>query len=146
MENTHPTAAEIKLMLHRCGLSQTEAAEFLGKEARTVRRWISGDFEIPPENWRSLSELCDRLDQAAREKMPEIEKKAAKDGEAVTVNLARTDEEAHRLGYPCAGAQLAVARRLVEWAPKGVRIVPAHRDLDQTQQEVIRLRNFLRNH
>lgn len=142
MSNTIPTSAEVKMMLHRCGFSQTEAAEILGKDARTVRRWVSGEFEIPSENWQSLTAFCDRLDQTAREKLEGIKKIAPGYG-PVTVQIARTDDEAHRHGYPCAGATLALARRIVEWAPEGVHIVPVHLDRDPVKQAVIDLRAFI---
>lgn len=110
-----------------------------------MRRWISGEYEIPSENWRSLSDLCDQMDKAARNKIEEIKKIAARINGPVTVHIAHTDEEAQQLGYPCAGAMLAVGMRVVDWVPEDVRIIPMHRDLDSTQQEVMRLRNFLRN-
>lgn len=36
-------ASTIKIL----GLSQVEAAAFLGVDGRTVRRWIAGDREVP---------------------------------------------------------------------------------------------------
>jgi hypothetical protein len=145
MNTTIPTSAEVKLMLYRCGLSQTDAANYLGKDARVVRRWISGEYEMPSENWRSLSDLCDQMDKAARNKIEEIKGIAARFPGPVRVNIARTDAEAQQLGYPCAGAMLAVVMRVMDWVPEDVRIIPMHRDLDSTQQEVMRLRNFIRN-
>lgn len=143
MKEAIPTSAEVKLMLHRCGLSQSDAAAFLGKEDRTVRRWISGEYEMPLQNWRALSELCDLQDKTARDWIERIKELAAESGSPVKVNIARTDEEARRLRYPCAGALLAVVRRLVDWLPEDVQIRPVHRDLDPTQQEIMRLREFL---
>ena len=35
-----PSPAEVRLMLARCGTSQTDAADYVGKDARVVRRWI----------------------------------------------------------------------------------------------------------
>lgn len=143
MKNSVPTSAEVKLMLHRCGLSQSDAAAFLGKEDRTVRRWISGEYEMPLQNWRSLSELCELQDKTARDWIERIKELAAESGSPVKVNIARTDEEARRLRYPCAGALLAVVRRLVDWLPEDVQILPTHRDLDPAKQEIMQLREFL---
>jgi hypothetical protein len=143
MKSSIPTSAQVKLMLHRCGLSQSDAAAFLGKEDRTVRRWISGEYEMPSENWRALSELCDLQDKTARGWIDKIKQLAAERDDPVPVTIARTDEEARRLRYPCAGALLAVVRRLVEWLPADVQILPTHRDLDPAQLEVMRLREFL---
>lgn len=34
-------------VIAKLGLSQVGAAEFLGYDPRTSRRWISGDLEVP---------------------------------------------------------------------------------------------------
>lgn len=43
-------------------------------------------------------------------------------GGTLVLRLSRTDEEAQRLGWPCAGAHLAMIRRIVEAAP--VTVIP----------------------
>lgn len=125
---THPTSAAVRVLLQRCGLSQTDAAAYLGKDARTVRRWISGDFVIPMESWDKLTELCSHQDRVAREGIEKLKELVADHGdpEDVTIGLSRTDEEAQAQGYPCVGAHVAVLRRFVEWSPEGLTIVPVH--------------------
>lgn len=131
-----PSPAELRLMLHRCGLSQTDAADYLisprtGQpiEARQVRRWLTGDQPILDEHWQQLVDLCARQDRAADEALAEIdrlERETDSRPDTITLRLARTQDDAERLGWPCPGAHVAVVRRVVERAPQGLRIVPVH--------------------
>jgi DNA-binding transcriptional regulator YiaG len=41
------TAAQLRAILDRLGLSQVGAARFLDVDDRTVRRWIAGDIAVP---------------------------------------------------------------------------------------------------
>lgn len=41
------SAEELRAALHNLSLSQNAAARFLEVDARRVRRWASGDEEIP---------------------------------------------------------------------------------------------------
>jgi len=127
------TPAAVRLMLHRCGLSQTDAADWLGVEARMVRRWCAGDFPIPERRWQPLVDLCARQDRAADEALALIREKTAalgRDG-TIAIHMARTQEDADRLGWPCPGAHVAVIRRVIERAPKGLRLVPVHPGEDE---------------
>ena len=49
----------------------------------------------------------------------------------MTLPMARTDEDAERLGWPCVGAHVAVIRRIVERAPEGLRVVPVYPGEDE---------------
>ena len=140
-----PTSADVRLMLHTCGLSQTDAADFLGVDARIVRRWNSGYFSIPPEQWQKLEKLSAQQDRAAHEAIEEMEERYADyDHVKIPVRLTRTDEDARKLGYPCAGAHLAVVRRVAELAAtKGMRIVPMHPDLDARDAEAEAIRRVV---
>lgn len=42
------TPVDLRATLALAGLSQLELARVLAVDARTVRRWISGEVEIPP--------------------------------------------------------------------------------------------------
>jgi transcriptional regulator with XRE-family HTH domain len=42
------TADEYRTAIEALGLSQIEAARLLGVDARTSRRWASGEREAPP--------------------------------------------------------------------------------------------------
>lgn len=48
---------EYRETIARLGLSQVQAASFLGVDERTSRRWASGDREIPLSAARFLSFL-----------------------------------------------------------------------------------------
>lgn len=51
------TAAEYADAIDRLGLSQTAAAKLLGVDARTSRRWISGERDVPEPAARFLRYL-----------------------------------------------------------------------------------------
>lgn len=131
---TAPTSAAVRLLLHRCGLSQTDAAAFLRNsrtgepvESRLVRRWISGEYPVPDNHWQALLDLCTRQDRAAEEMLALIrDQGGAGPRSELTLRMARTDEEAECLGWPCVGAHIAVIRRVVEWAPKKIKVTPVY--------------------
>lgn len=135
------TPAKIRLMLHRTGLSQTDAADYLvsprtgrSVEARQVRRWMSGDQDMPAEHWQQLVDLCERQDREADEAIAQIEQLARESGrlpDVIAIRLAQTQDDADRLGWPCPTAHLAVVRRVVERAPAGVIVKPVHPGEDE---------------
>lgn len=134
------TPAAVRLMLHRCGLGQADAATLLGVQHRQVGRWTRGETypsgePIAPrdEHWQILLDLCARQDRAAVEALATIREQAKVHGPPgeVHIRMARTQEDAERLGWPCPGAHVAVIRRVVERAPKGLRIVPVHPGEDE---------------
>lgn len=117
--------------LRLCGLSLREAAEFLGTRLDTVKSWSSGRNQIPPGVMAELHALAARLDEAAAqaadlfveqaEALPENEQPTA-----VELGIAADDHEARDLGYPCVGAQMAMAARVWSLLPEDitVRLVP----------------------
>lgn len=122
-----PTAAQVKVMLARCGLSQTDAADFVEKDARMVRRWISGELPMPVALWQLLVDLCARQDRAAEVEIEKLKVSSKKSGDRPIqslIMLVRTQDEARWRGWPCVGAYVAVVRRIVEWAPKHITILP----------------------
>lgn len=54
-----------KSALAICGLSQIEAAEFLGVSLATVKSWGSGRNAPPLGVWGMLADLLGRLEEAA---------------------------------------------------------------------------------
>lgn len=53
-----PTAAEIRYMLERANLKQTELAKILGVDPRTVRRWALGEIKISYLAWCVVCSYC----------------------------------------------------------------------------------------
>lgn len=117
-----PTTADIQMMLHRCGLSHNDAATWLRRDLKVVRKWIDGRFEIPADDWQQLVGLCSRQDRAADEALTGL----GPTTRPIKLLLARTLEDAQLLGWPCAGAHMAMLRRVLERAPKGVKLVLVH--------------------
>ena len=61
------TPQQLRQALKRLGLKQTHAAERLGVDPRTVRRWVAGDRRIPApvailvRTWVSTSKQVSRV-------------------------------------------------------------------------------------
>lgn len=65
------------LLLHAIGEAlwgsrwQSDMAEALGVQSRTVRRWVAGETEIPPGVWvdllRLMQERAARLDELSEQ-------------------------------------------------------------------------------
>jgi transcriptional regulator with XRE-family HTH domain len=51
------THLQFRDALAALGLSQVDAAKLLGVDPRTVRRWVSGDRDVPPPVARFLQYL-----------------------------------------------------------------------------------------
>lgn len=114
-------------ILRGCGLSQREAADFLGIRPDTVKGYASPSRpqQPPPGVLAELHELAARQERMAQATVDIFESQAAEYGPADTIELgiAADDHEAQQLGLPCVGAHLAVARRVWELLPPEVRIV-----------------------
>jgi DNA-binding XRE family transcriptional regulator len=54
-----------KHALSVCGLSQQQAAEFLGVSLQSVKHWSSGRSQPPEGVWRMLADLFERVQDAA---------------------------------------------------------------------------------
>lgn len=48
-----------------CGLSQSEAAEFLGVSLDTVKSWCQERRQVPKGVWKMMAELFERVQDAA---------------------------------------------------------------------------------
>ena len=62
-----------KASLSICGLSQTEAAEFLGVSLASVKDWCRGKTPPPPGVWDMLADLYARIEAAADCASPNLE-------------------------------------------------------------------------
>lgn len=54
-----------KHALSVCGLSQRQAADFLGVSLSSVKDWCAGRSRVPEGVWRLLAELFERVQDAA---------------------------------------------------------------------------------
>ena len=54
-----------KSALAICGLSQKQAADYLGVSLQTVKHWSSGRNNVPGGVWEMLSDLYTRIEDAA---------------------------------------------------------------------------------
>lgn len=62
-----------KEALSICGLSQVEAADYLGARIDTVKSWSQGRNPPPMGVWRDLARLYARLEEAAEEMAGRLE-------------------------------------------------------------------------
>jgi len=121
------TPENVRVMLSRIGLSQSEVGRVVGAQERTIRRWVVAEagpdgepFMPSPQHWLRLFNLCKAQDRAAEQAMRLIRRlrtNAEETGKAmdpVTVRLARDDADARRAGMPFLSAHVAVVRRIVE--------------------------------
>jgi len=121
------TPQNVRVMLSRIGLSQSEVARVVGAQERTVRRWLGGEpgpdgeaFLPSPQHWLRLFNLCKARDRAAEQAMRLIRRlrtnaeETGRSFEPVSVRQARDDDDARRAGMPFLSAHIAVVRRIVE--------------------------------
>lgn len=112
-------------LLAACGLSQTEAAAFLGVRIDSLKSWSSGRREAPAGVWGALWDLAEKQQKAAENGFDAWDEVGQPD--QLEFGLASDDAEAKSLGWPCVGAHLAVVRRLFELIPPDaatIRVVP----------------------
>ncbi|UFX41775.1 helix-turn-helix domain-containing protein [Bradyrhizobium sp. 41S5] len=99
------------LMRQRCGLSQTEAAEFQGVRLDTVKSWCSGRRPAPARAVDELRDLYRRILEAGASYAAQLERRGphvAEDGSArYLVGEPRDDQDAIVQGWPNKAACLA---------------------------------------
>lgn len=110
-------------ILRGLGLSQREAADFLGVRLDTIKGYSSpARPQRPPAGiLAELHALAERQEAAAEEALEVWEEAGSPD--EIEIGLASDDHEARALGWPCVGAHLAVIRRMWELLPPGVRVI-----------------------
>lgn len=106
------TDAELRVVLRGLGLTQEDLAEAIPVQLRTVRRWLSGETEVPEWLSKWLEEFEDETDAVVGRLMAEMRAKVAA-GEQPVIETYRSDEECRR-DYPGkpAGWHQAVAYRV----------------------------------
>lgn len=112
----------LKLMIDRCGLSQREAADFLGVRRDTVAAWCSGKYPPRGAVLEQLRELYRKIERAAGESA--IMVNAAPAEAEIELGFAANDHEARTLGWPCVGAQAAMLGLVLARTSRAVRLVP----------------------
>ena len=53
-ENSKPTAERLRALMKQKGLTGAMAAEIVGVNSRTIRKWTGGERAIPEAAWRLL--------------------------------------------------------------------------------------------
>ncbi|MDD9900384.1 MAG: hypothetical protein OXT65_05350 [Alphaproteobacteria bacterium] len=105
------------LLRQSCGMSFEETAEFLAKEAITIKHWCNGT-EIAPQTARvELFKLTKRINKAANKAIIAIHtarKRAAQQNRPIILSIAPNNMEARMRGWPFASVHNAIARRVLE--------------------------------
>lgn len=65
-----------KQALSICGLSQSEAAVFLGVRPDTIASWCAGRNRVPDGVWEQMAALYDLMDEASEEAVDLIKEKS----------------------------------------------------------------------
>ncbi|MGY3689923.1 hypothetical protein ACVIGA_000003 [Bradyrhizobium sp. USDA 3240] len=99
------------LMRQRCGLSQTEAAEFQSVRLDTVKSWCSGRRPAPARAVAELRDLYRRILEAGASYAEQLERRGAHVGEdgsqRYLVGEPLDDQDAIAQGWPNKAACLA---------------------------------------
>ena len=117
-----------RLLIDACGLSQREAAEFLGVRIDTVKSW----HRINPPQARpgvlaELRALHAIQRRAAAHLIVQVRETTRAYGEAemVEIGLSTDDHEARSLGWPCVGAhRMAIALAAARLTGMQIVLVP----------------------
>lgn len=109
------------LLIDRCGLSHREAAAFLGVRLDTVNSWSSGRNPTPAGVIDELRGLYARIEDAAARTLALRAERG--DVDAAELGIAGDDAEAQVLGWPCVGAQVAMAGIVAARLDVPVRVV-----------------------
>ncbi len=118
-----------------CGLSNREAAEFLGTQERYVERLRSGarGGRAGSDYLSRLHDLWSAIDTAAEDAADAIGREGLLSGAGpIELGYPADDHEAQSLGLPCVGAWRQMAARLIDelmlrdraFDPTRVRFVP----------------------
>lgn len=95
-----PSKADIRAERERMGLSQSEVAERLGVQTRTVKRWEDPQhFYEPPEDlYEELDELAEQFDRAVREGVGQAHRMLEQVGEVpITLTYWKRQDQYDRL-------------------------------------------------
>lgn len=110
-------------LLRATGLSQSEAAEWLGVRLDSVRGWCrDGGSRLPPGVRDQLHTLAQRQRRAADETLAAITRAPA--AAEIEIGYASDDAEAQAMGWPCRAAQWQSLALVYASAARTVRLVP----------------------
>lgn len=117
------------VLAHFCGLSHSEAAEFLDVSIHTIKKWGVGKRNCPPGAIEQLADLSQTIMATAANALTEIDRLATVHSkpEAIDLGVAVDDIEAQDLGLPFASTHQAVIGQIVaDGMKKGYRfnVVP----------------------
>lgn len=110
------------VLMNACGLSQREAAEFHKVRIDTVKSWCTGRNRPRDSVIAELRALYEKIERAA-DNLIEIAAEQPDDTE-IEIGYAADDHEAHSLGWPCVGAQLASIGIAAACIAQPVKLVP----------------------
>lgn len=114
----------IALLANRCGLSNREAAEFLGVRPDTFNAWSSGRNKAKPGPVSELQALYAMIEQAADAAVETILATAAP-GEDIELGYCADDYEAQQLGFPFASCHRAMLGLIVAYlSGHSITLVP----------------------
>lgn len=108
-------ATTFSLLLRASGLSQREAAVFLGVSPSSVDKWSRGVKTAPEGAEADLAALVAEIDLAAHDTATAALDRLAQfdtPPDAVRLGLASDDEEARQLGLPTVSAHAALLGRV----------------------------------
>lgn len=99
-----------KLICEQCGLNQREAAEFLKVSPSAVDKMARGVRNTPEGVIAELRELYRRQRRAADEALDLFDEKEAEHiPAALELTVGPNDADSQSRGWPCVGAEAAVA-------------------------------------
>lgn len=116
----------LKLLMSACGLSQREAAAFLGLAPVSIDKMSSGKRSTPPGAIAELRGLYKRIVEAADAMLDDLDAATSEYGppESVDLGYCADDHEAQALGFPCVGAHAAALAIVIGSIDLPVRLVP----------------------
>lgn len=119
MKNTG-VITQTGLLIQSAGLSPREAARALKKDAKTVRKWVSGEVETPESVTSELYKIVD-LQRHAADFVLALTHRFNREGE---IRVCVSDDEimAQLQGWPVAAMMNGAVRRFLEMADEKTRV------------------------
>lgn len=108
-------------LMTACGLSNQEAADFLGVSLGSIEGWKSGRRNAPDGVFSEMRTLWRSMMSAAQMAAETIEQSGVEETE---IGLASDDHEAEHLGLPCVGAHRALLGMIIAMTDVRIAIVP----------------------
>lgn len=111
------TSAEFRTMTESLGLTAEAAGLLLKVQGRTIRRWQSGEWDVPEDAAEALRTLDARLERAVSEAMQQVDiatKTMSAAPNKVVLVRYRNDEDLHRYRPDMADLPLATHAALLD--------------------------------